>query len=88
MVANYVMLRVKVRTKELITAREMKCSPERHRESLHAFTTSHPFVLWKSQVSGIIGNSLKEEEREGGSINTKSVIFEHRGRQFGAQIKP
>lgn len=39
MVANYVMLRVKVRTKELITAREMKCSPERHRESLHIFTT-------------------------------------------------
>jgi len=29
MVANYVMLEVKVRTKELITAWEMKCSPER-----------------------------------------------------------
>ena len=40
MVANYVMLRVKVRTKDLITAREMKCSPERRRESLNAFTTA------------------------------------------------
>lgn len=36
-----------------------------------------PFVLWKSQGSEIIGNSLKE----GGSADTKSVIFEHGGHQ-------
>lgn len=39
MVANYVMLGVKARTKELITAGEMKCSPERHRGCLGAVTT-------------------------------------------------
>lgn len=71
MVANYVMLGVKVRTKDLITAWEMKCSPERNREFLCAVATtllSHKRV----QGSGIIGNSLK-----GLSDNTKSVMFEH-----------
>ena len=38
MVTNYVRLEVKVRTKELITASEMKCSLERNHESLGAFT--------------------------------------------------
>lgn len=75
MVANYVMLEVKVRTKELITAREMKRSPERQRESLHTILY-RSFVLWKSQGSGIIGNSLKR------SRVLLIVLYEHKGWLF------
>lgn len=76
MVANYVMLRVKERTKELITAGEMKCFPEGHRESLNKFYTVS-FVSWKSQGSGIIGNSLKGRRGQLTvlDLNTKGIYF-------------
>lgn len=62
MVANYMMLRVKVRTKELITAREMKCSPGKHSHFLGAFCLSEESGFrnnWKqSEVGHLIQRLL------------------------------
>lgn len=64
MVANYGLLRVKVRTKELIIDREMKHSQERpgKSQSWHVYYLP-AFVQLEGQESGIIGNSL---EKRGG----------------------
>ena len=63
MVANYVMLGVKVRTKELITAWRTKHSPERH-------PTHLPPSLCLVEESGFRDNWKQSKRGGGGAANT------------------